>query len=558
MADDDEASEGQPGAKRIRTQDSDGECSLSCVIDGPAAACSVPSAGVSAVETTSEAAGSGLSDGRMPLLQACEGCHERKLRCSLTLQDTGPCERCIRHGRPCIRREEKKRGRPRAVNRGLYAHGMPADPSPWAYPAGMNPYMAPPAAYGGAHGAYPAMPHAMGYPAAHMPQPNMPPYPPQLPQLPQHTPWYMGLHESMQPVSMLPEPPLSDGNPAAAAAMAAQLAASAMGVPQPQPPHQLQQIPQLAQPQLPPAVQYAIPLHGGLPHAPMQHAPLQPPHPQAGLQGFVNPAPPQYHQANEAAYAAGFAAVHERMGQPSAGASSDSLYAQPFPPAPPSLNFNPPPPNLSPFGAGGQHQHSMPQMPPPQPPPQQPPPPMLHDLLASSQQMQSPPYQSIPQSPQSPPHHQQQPNKPPMQLSPGSSLRSRLEHSAAAAAAAQHYAAAAVAAAQAASHDAQQPPQPQQLAQYAPPPPQPQYASLQAPRPPSPQQQSLQSPPSGLQLQPPPGPQIPPPPDPALVAQQAIATPQENDDDAREEVARVMADTDAFCAGFSGQSDSPS
>ena len=70
----------------------------------------------------------------------------------------------------------------------------------------------------------------MGYPAAHMPQPNMPPYPPQLPQLPQHTPWYMGLHESMQPVSMLPELPLSDGNPAAAAAMAAQLAASAMGV----------------------------------------------------------------------------------------------------------------------------------------------------------------------------------------------------------------------------------------------------------------------------------------------------------------------------------------
>ena len=150
------------------------------MIDGPAAACSVPSAGVSALETTSEAAGSGLSDGRMPLLQACEGCHERKLRCSLTLQDTGPCERCIRHGRPCIRREEKKRGRPRAVNRGLYAHGMPAQhPSPWAYPAGMNPYMAPPAAYGGAHGAYPAMPHAMGYPAAHMPQPNMPPYPPQ-------------------------------------------------------------------------------------------------------------------------------------------------------------------------------------------------------------------------------------------------------------------------------------------------------------------------------------------------------------------------------------------
>ena len=493
----------------------------------------------------------------MPFLQACEGCHERKLRCSLTLQDTGPCERCIRHGRPCIRREEKKRGRPRAVNRGLYAHGMPAQhPSPWAYPAGMNPYMAPPAAYG-ADGAYPAMPHAMGYPAAHMPQPNMPPYPPQLPQLPQHTPWYMGLHESMQPVSMLPEPPLSDGNPAAAAAMAAQLAASAMGVPQPQPPHQLQQIPQLAQPQLPPAVQYAVPLHGGLPHAPMQHAPLQPPHPQAGLQGFVNPAPLQYQQAHEAAYAAGFAAVHERMGQPSAGASSDSLYAQPFPQGPPSLNFNQPPPNLSPFGAGGQHQHSMPQMPPPQPPPQQPPPPMLHDLLASSQQMQSPPYQSIPQSPQSPPH-QQQPNKPPMQLSPGSSLRSRLEHSAAAAAAAQHYAAAAVAAAQAASHEAQQPPQPQQLAQYAPPPPQPQYASLQAPRPPSPQQQSLQSPPSGLQLQPPPGPQIPPPPDPALVAQQAIATPQENDDDAREEVARVMADTDAFCAGFSGQSDSPS
>ena len=33
MADDDEASEGQPGAKRIRT-DSDGESSLSCVIDG--------------------------------------------------------------------------------------------------------------------------------------------------------------------------------------------------------------------------------------------------------------------------------------------------------------------------------------------------------------------------------------------------------------------------------------------------------------------------------------------------------------------------------------------
>ena len=506
MADDDEASEGQPGAKRIRTHGWDGESSLSCVIDGPAAACSVPSPGVSAVETTSEAAGSALPEGRMPFLQACEGCHERKLRCSLTLQDTGPCERCIRHGRPCIRREEKKRGRPRAVNRGLYAHGMPADPSPWAYPAGMNPYMAPPAAYGGAHGAYPAMPHAMGYPAAHMPQPNMPPYPPQLPQLPQHTPWYMGLHESMQPVSMLPEPPLSDGNPAAAAAMAAQLAASAMGVPQPQPPHQPQQFPQLAQPQLPPAVQYAVPLHGGLPHAPMQHAPLQPPHPQAGLQGFVNPAPPQYHQANEAAYAAGFAAVHERMGQPSAGASSDSLYAPQLPPAPPSLNFNPPPPNLSPFGAGGQHQHSMPQMPPS----------LRHSshrrpcCTTCSCAADAVPHQSIPQSPQSPPH-QQQPNKPPMQLSPAAAY-APARALGCAAAAAQHHAAAAVArrSERTANHRPQQPPQ------------------------------------------------IPPQPDPALVAQQAIATPQENDDDAREEVARVMADTDAFCAGFGGQSDSPS
>merc|ERR1740130_876386 len=52
---------------------------------------------------------------RKRVRSACGQCHERKLRC--VMQANGICQHCDNKRWPCVRRMEKKRGRPRTANK---------------------------------------------------------------------------------------------------------------------------------------------------------------------------------------------------------------------------------------------------------------------------------------------------------------------------------------------------------------------------------------------------------------------------------------------------------